>query len=361
MPANGRARVVGVRPPHRPVDRCCRSRCSAAGPPWNGRCRARSGSTSARARPTRPRAGTSRRAPRSGGPSSTWCCSTRSPTTPASTSPSPPTRASGRPVRSRGSPCPGARCAWCPRTPCRRGGPRWPPPSRPAPVGWWSTGSRPTTAPAMPSPAPATDPVASPAPPWAWCPRRPSPRARTGGSFPDAVVAEGTRTQIAVYNPGGRTRRGRRRRGPRGPRPLPRGRADPAHHPAPVRAGGRPHPGGRHLPDVAVLGRRPLARRRPGGRRAALVLRCAPSVGRPTPPTPATAGQPTSAATGRWLVTRRGAGAPVAATTWFLASRGSSSLRAATVVVANPGVRRCEVEVTELTDAGHGRSCRAHR
>jgi hypothetical protein len=192
------------------------------------------------------------------------------------------------------------------------------------------------------------DPVASPAPiGLASTPALPARAARW--VFPDAVVAEGTRTQVAVYNPGSRTARV----------DVVLVHQDPARFPEvePVQLTLRPRseevvdlsqvvgisPGVpftidvRSLDDVAIIAEQ-LSFGVPGA---------TPSTGSPdqeAAPLP----EPVE---GFAVVP----GAPVAASTWFLASRGSSSLRAATVVVANPGPRPVEVEVTELTDGRRSR------
>lgn len=173
--------------------------------------------------------------------------------------------------------------------------------------------------------------------------------------LPDAVVAEGTRTQLAIFNPGIRSARV----------DVLVTHQDPTRYPEvePIQLTVRPRseevvdltqavgisPGIafsldiRSLDDVPVIAEQlafGVPAPQPEPEAAAEGAAEGEAEAEPEP-------EPEAEPVSGFAVVP---GAPVAATTWFLASRGSSSLRAATVVVANPGPRAVKVQVTELTD-----------
>lgn len=193
-------------------------------------------------------------------------------------------------------------------------------------------------------PGTGADPVATPAP-VGLASTAGVPTRAARWIFPDAVVVEGARTQLAVHNPGTLTARV----------DVVISHEDPARYPEvePVQLTVRPRSeevvdltqvvgitGGapftidvRSLDDVPVVaeqlsfGAAPLE-----PVEGATPAEAADAAGDPVPGFTAVPG------------------APVAATTWFLASRGGSLRRAATVVVANPGSKRVTVRVVQLTD-----------
>lgn len=200
------------------------------------------------------------------------------------------------------------------------------------------------------------DPVASPAP-VGLASTAAIPARAARWILPDAVVAPGTRTQLAIFNPGTRTARV----------DVVVVHEDPARYPEvePIQLTIRPRsedvvdltqvvgisPGAPFSIDVRSLDDVPiLAEQLSFGVPAPEVV----PAGEPTEEPVEDAGEepgaeapPAAEPVSGFAVVP---GAPVAATTWFFASRGSSSLRAATVVVANPGARAVTVEVAELTD-----------
>lgn len=181
------------------------------------------------------------------------------------------------------------------------------------------------------------DPVASPAP-VGMASTAAIPARAARWIFPDAVVVEGTRTQLAVFNPSTRSARV----------DVIVAHEDPERYPEvePIELTLRPR--SEELVDLTqVVGISPGAPFSLDVRSldGVAVIAEQLSFGVPAAETApdASAAEPVS---GFAVVP----GAPVAATSWLLASRGSSSRRAATVVVANPGARSVKVQVAELTD-----------
>ncbi|MBX3287570.1 MAG: hypothetical protein KF703_19645 [Actinobacteria bacterium] len=210
-------------------------------------------------------------------------------------------------------------------------------------------------------PGTGADPVATPAP-VGLASTAAVPARADRWIIPDAMVVEGARTQVAVHNPGTRTARV----------DVVIAHEDPARYPEvePVQLTVRPR--SEEVVDVTqVVGITPRApftvdvRSLDGVTITAELLSfgalapaddAAPAEDAPPPGDEAEAGgeaeageaevAPAEAVPGFAVVP----GAPVGATTWFLASRGGSLRRSAAVVVANPGSAPVAVRVTELTD-----------